>query len=153
VSGVIGLGSDDAGAALRGVVREHLLALGYEVRDAGVDDSSRSYPSVAFEVAEHVTAGDYERAILICGTGLGVAIAANKVPGVRAATCHDTYTAKRARRSNDAQILTMGARVIGPMVALEIVDAWLASEFEGGRSAPKLQQLSDYEERYAQARQ
>jgi ribose 5-phosphate isomerase B len=149
----IGLGSDDAGGALRRVVGEHLRALGYAVDDAGVDDASRHYPSVAFEVAEKVAAGAYERAILICGTGLGVAIAANKVPGVRAATCHDTYTAKRARRSNDAQILTMGARVIGSMAALEVVDAWLASEFEGGRSAPKVKALSDYEERHAHARQ
>ncbi|ADB49056.1 RpiB/LacA/LacB family sugar-phosphate isomerase [Conexibacter woesei] len=149
----IGLGSDSAGVELRRLVADHLRSLGHEVLDVGVDDDSRNYPSIAFEVAENVAARRYDRAILICGTGLGVAIAANKIPGVYAATCHDTYSARRARKSNNAQILTMGARVIGPMLALEIVDAWLDSEFDGGGSVPKVQELSDGEERYAQARQ
>ncbi|HTU02457.1 MAG TPA: RpiB/LacA/LacB family sugar-phosphate isomerase, partial [Candidatus Sulfotelmatobacter sp.] len=88
------------------------------------------------------------RGILMCGTGIGMAITANKVPGVRAATCHDTYSAERARKSNNAQILTMGARVIGPELAKTIVDAWLASEFEGGGSAPKVEKIMEYDEKF-----
>jgi ribose 5-phosphate isomerase B len=149
----IGLASDDAGAALRARVAEHLHGHGHEVLDTGVDDGSRAYPSIAFEVAENIRDGLYPRAILICGTGIGVAIAANKVPGVYAATCHDTYSAQRARKSNNAQILTMGARVVGPELALAIVDAWLESEFEGGRSAAKVDELVAGERRYAQADQ
>jgi ribose 5-phosphate isomerase B len=149
----IGLASDDAGAALRVRIAEHLRAQGHEVLDTGVDDDSRAYPSIAFEVAENVRDGVYPRAILICGTGIGVAIAANKVPGVYAATCHDTYSAQRARKSNNAQILTMGARVVGAEVALAIVDAWVESEFEGGGSTSKVEELVAGERRYAQAGQ
>jgi ribose 5-phosphate isomerase B len=149
----IGLASDDAGAVLRGRIAEHLRAQGHEVLDTGVDDDSRAYPSIAFEVAENVRDGVYPRAILICGTGIGVAIAANKVPGVYAATCHDTYSAQRARKSNNAQILTMGARVVGAEVALAIVDAWVESEFEGGGSTSKVEELVAGERHYAQAGQ
>ena len=149
----IGLGSDEAGADLRRLIGRHLASLGHEVDDIGVDDSSRAYPSVAFEVAERVSEGAYERAILICGTGIGVMIAANKVPGVYAALCHDTYSAERARKSNNAQILTMGARVIGGSLALKIVEAWLNSEFEAGRSGPKVAELAAGERHYAQANQ
>jgi ribose 5-phosphate isomerase B len=134
----IAVGSDDAGASLRREVADHLRARGYEVVDFGVDDSSRAYPAVAFEVAEQVAAGTYKRAVLCCGTGIGMAIAANKVPGVYAANCHDVYSAQRARKSNNAQILTMGGRVVAKELALVIVDAWLESEFEGGRSEPKV---------------
>lgn len=147
----IGIGSDDAGAGLRKDVAEHLRRLGHEVHDIGIDDDARAYPSIAFEMAERVVAGDCPRAILICGTGIGVAIAANKVPGVYAAQCHDTYSARRARGSNNAQILTMGARVVGREVAMEIVDAWLQSEFDHERSGSKVAELRAGEERYAQA--
>jgi ribose 5-phosphate isomerase B len=150
---LIGLASDDAGAGLRVRVAEHLRSKGHEVLDTGVDDDSRAYPSIAFEVAENVRDGVYPRAILICGTGIGVAIAANKVPGVYAATCHDTYSAQRARKSNNAQILTMGARVVGPELALAIVDAWVESEFEGRGSTSKVDELIAGERRYAQASQ
>lgn len=149
----IGIGSDDAGAALRRSVAGHLRAQGHDVEDAGVDDGSRAYPSIAFEVAERVAAGRYAHAVLICGTGIGVAIAANKVPGVYAAHCHDTYSAKRARASNDAQIITLGARVVGAELAYEIVDAWLGSEFDHARSGRKVAELRAGEERYAQAHQ
>lgn len=138
----IGLGSDDAGAALRAALRRHLgEERGLEVVDYGTDAADPAYPEIARTVAERVADGTHERAILICGTGIGVSIAANKVPGVFAALCHDTYSARRARKSNDAQVLTMGARVIGTALALEITDAWLESEFEGGRSAPKVESL------------
>jgi ribose 5-phosphate isomerase B len=147
----IGLGSDDAGASLRRAVGAHLEDLGHDVDDYGVDDDSRAYPSVAFEVADAVSAGRFERAILVCGTGIGVMIAANKVPGVYAALCPDVYSAERARKSNNAQILTMGARVIGEASALTVVDAWLESEFESARSGPKVAELAAGERRHAQA--
>ena len=97
------------------------------------DERPVLYPDVAFKVAEQVAAGHFPRAILMCGTGIGMAICANKVPGVRAAQAHDTYSAERARKSNDAQVLTMGARVVGEELAKGIVKAWLESEFEAGR--------------------
>jgi ribose 5-phosphate isomerase B len=148
---LIGLGSDDAGAPLRHAVAEHLRSLGVPFEDVGHDDPVPAYPAVAFEVAGKVAAGTYDRAILICGTGIGVSIAANKVPGVYAALCHDTYSAQRARRSNNAQVLAMGARVIGPQLALAVVDAWLDSEFEGGRSAAKVTAIAERERGHAQA--
>nr|WP_310582876.1 RpiB/LacA/LacB family sugar-phosphate isomerase [Deinococcus sp.] len=88
--------------------------------------------------------------ILMCGTGIGMAISANKVPGVRAAQAHDAYSAERARKSNDAQIVTMGARVIGTELAKSVIDAWMHSEFEGGRSAPKIERIEAYEAEQAQ---
>ncbi len=97
------------------------------------DERPVLYPDVAFKVAEQVAAGHFPRAILMCGTGIGMAICANKVPGVRAAQAHDTYSPERARKSNDAQVLTIGARVVGEELAKGIVKAWLESEFEAGR--------------------
>jgi len=143
----IAIGADDAATDLRKVVKSHLQAKGYEVVDFSHDigDNALIYPDIAFNLASAVGDGIYPRGILLCGTGIGMAIVANKVPGVRAAQCHDTYSAERARKSNDAQIMTLGARVIGPELAKNIVDVWLASEFEGGRSAPKVDKISYYE--------
>jgi ribose 5-phosphate isomerase B len=143
----IALGSDDAGAGLRAAIREHLEARGHAIVDYGVDDASEAYPAVAFRVAELVASGTHARAILCCGTGIGMAIAANKVPGVYAANCHDVYAATRARKSNNAQVLTLGGRVIGTEAALVVVDAWLASEFEAGASAAKVAQIDARERR------
>jgi ribose 5-phosphate isomerase B len=142
----IALGSDEAGAGLRRAIAVHLRALGHEVADFGVDDDSLAYPSVAFGVAERVAGGLHERAILCCGTGIGMAIAANKVTGVYAANCHDVYSAQRARKSNNAQVLTLGERVVGKELALVIVDAWLESEFEAGGSAAKVEEISRREQ-------
>jgi ribose 5-phosphate isomerase B len=103
------------------------------------------YPDVAFAVAEQVANGTFARALLLCGTGIGMAISANKVRGVRAAQCHDTYSAERASKSNDAQIITIGARVVGPELAKAIVDTWLRSDFDGGRSQPKVDLIQAYE--------
>ncbi len=150
----IGIGADDAALELKQTLREHLEELGYEVEDyspktkeeaksAGVD-----YPDVAVEVAEAVSRGEHDRAILCCGTGLGMSMTANKVPGVRAAQCHDVYSAERARKSNNAQVLTMGGRVIGSEAAKTVVDAWLASEFGGGSSAPKVEKMQEIDRRY-----
>ncbi len=142
----IALGCDDAAFHLKEAIREHLEARGVEVTDFGAHDTSPvPYPPVAFAVAEAVAAGRFERAILVCGTGIGMAICANKVPGVRAALCHDTYSAERARKSNDAQVLTMGARVIGPELAKTIVDAWLQADFEPERSGEKVALIRAYE--------
>ena len=103
------------------------------------------YPDVGFKVAEAIVAGQFERGILLCGTGIGMAISANKVPGIRAAQCHDTFSAERASRSNDAQIITLGARVIGPELAKAIVDHYLKSTFDGGNSAAKVDRIAAYE--------
>jgi ribose 5-phosphate isomerase B len=99
-------------------------------------------------VALAVAHGECERGILVCGTGIGMAIAANKVPGVRAAQAHDVYSAERARKSNDAQVITLGAQVIGSELAKMIIAAWLPAEFSGGRSAPKVEKLKDLDKRY-----
>lgn len=129
-------------------MRQH----GYAVKDYG-NGSEQDYPDVAAEVAEAVAHGEHDRAVLVCGTGLGMAITANKIPGVRAVTAHEPYSAERARKSNDAQILTMGARVIAPEAAEKVLEHWLNSEFEGGRSAPKVEKMKAVDERYRGARQ
>ncbi len=143
----IGIGSDDAALELKGTLIERLEELGYEVQDYGIKEGA-DYPDVASEVAEAVARGEHERAILCCGTGLGMSITANKIPGVRAAQCHDVYSAERARKSNNAQVLTMGQRVIGPEAAKTVLDAWLASEFAGGSSAKKVEKMEAIDRRY-----
>jgi ribose 5-phosphate isomerase B len=95
-----------------------------------------------------VSKGEFERGILICGTGIGMAIVANKVPGVRAACCHDPYSAERARKSNNAQILTMGSQIVAPTLAHTLLDHWLDSEFAGGRSSPKVAKIDAIDEKY-----
>src|SRR2546421_82447 len=146
----IAIGCDEAGYALKELIAEHLRARGREVTDYGThsEQDREDYPDIAVMVAEAVARGEHERGVLICGTGIGMSIAANKVPAVRAAQGADTYSAERARKSNDAQIITMGARTLGPELARSIIDAWLGSEFEGGRSAPKVEKLSALDERY-----
>lgn len=145
----IALGCDEAGLPLMDVLREHLAGKGVEVKDYGVHSTDPvDYPDIAVEASESVASGDCERGILVCGTGIGMSITANKVPGVRAALCHDTYSAERARKSNDAQVITMGARVIGPELAKAIIDVWLESEFAGGRSTPKVAKMNAVDEHY-----
>ena len=134
----IALGADSAGKPLIDVIEAHLKTRA----DLAVSNLSEAgfYADLSGKVAAAVMAGDYDRAILCCGTGIGVCIAANKVPGIRAALTHDTYSAERAARSNNAQIITMGARVIGPELAKAIVDTWLASEFDpNGSSAANVE--------------
>lgn len=143
----IAIGADDAAIELKNQVIEHLNGLGIEVRDFShpSDEQEQIYPDIAFCLASAIQQGDFERGILLCGTGIGMAIVANKVPGIRAALCHDVYSASRARKSNDAQIITLGARVIGSEHALLLVDTWLAAEFEPGRSLPKVERIKYYE--------
>jgi len=143
----VAIGSDEAGFRLKGLLIDLLKEDGLEVADFGTDSEEPvDYPDVAFELAEAVARGEHDRGILICGTGIGMSIAANKVPGVRAAQAHDPYSAERARKSNDAQILALGARVIGPELAKSIVRTWLHSEFEGGGSARKVGKINAAEE-------
>ena len=145
----IAVGCDEAAFELKEGIKQFLASEHVEVTDFGVHDTTPvPYPSIAFAVAEAVGEGRFDRAILLCGTGIGMAICANKVAGVRAALAHDTYSAERARKSNDAQILTMGARVIGLELAKTIVAAWLRSEFEPARSAQKVDLIRSYERKH-----
>jgi len=138
----IALGADHLGMPLKDAVKAHLTDLGHEVVDFGVNAPDPvDYPDVALTVAREVAAGTFGRAILVCGTGIGMAITANKVPGVRAASVADPYSAERARKSNDAQVLCLGARVVPPELAVIIVDHWLASEFQGGDSRRKVAKI------------
>ncbi len=142
----IAIGFDEAAFDLKETLKYFLAAEGHEVRDFGTfDNKPVLYPDIAYAVATAVAAKQYDRAVLLCGTGIGMAITANKIKGIRAAQCHDTYSAERARMSNDAQIITMGARVIGPELAKTILHSFLASEFQGGRSAPKIERILAYE--------
>lgn len=144
------IGSDHFGYRLKEAVKKHLDEAGHEPVDVGTSngDDPVDYPDVAILLSERVASGEFERGILVCGTGIGMAMVANKVPGVRAACCHDPFSAERARKSNNAQILTMGAEIVGPSLSRVLVDHWLASEFGGGRSAPKVAKIKELDERY-----
>jgi len=143
------IGADHMGLPLKDVIRDHLRKRGYVVEDMGVTSSTPvDYPDVGAQVAEAVAAGRYERGVLVCGTGAGMAIVANKVPGVRAVCVADPYTAERAVASNNAQIVTFGAQITGPAVAEKLVDIWLESEFQGGRSAPKVAKIDALDDKY-----
>lgn len=143
------IGCDDAGFEYKEALKRDLLAnpLVELVEDVGVDSQSHTaYPLVAIAAAERVAAGLADRALLICGTGLGVAIAANKVPGIRAVTAHDSFSVERAVLSNNSQVLTFGQRVIGLELARRLLKEWLTYRFdEGSASALKVKTLSDYE--------
>ena len=139
----LALGSDHAGPAYKQMIREHLEAQGHEVVDLGTDGpESVDYPDFAKAVAHQVADGTVDRGILICGTGQGMAMTANKVPGVRAAVVSDTMSARMATLHNDARVLCLGARVVGPGLALELVDAWMGETFEGGRHARRVEKMA-----------
>ncbi|SDN03938.1 ribose-5-phosphate isomerase [Fictibacillus solisalsi] len=145
----IGLGSDHNAFDMKESVKSYIQELGHEVIDYGCHSCSEvDYPEVAFEVGQDIMKNKLDRGILCCGTGIGVAIAAGKVPGIRAALCHDTYSAERAQLSNNAQILTMGAKVIGVEVAKQVVKVYLDSHFSGGNSGRKVQQITDKEQEF-----
>lgn len=142
----IGIDSDNVGMGLKRVLVEYLKAEGYDITDLDVlGQKEVLYPEVAENLAVRVAKGEYDRGILVCGTGLGMAIAANKIKGVYAGTCHDVYSASRLRRSNNANILTMGARVIGPELAKMVVDEYLRSEFEEEHSGQNVRSLRELE--------
>jgi ribose 5-phosphate isomerase B len=140
----IAIGCDPNASALKTAILEHLKARGVECEDYGSDDPV--YANTAIRVAEAVAAGRHDRGILICGTGIGVSIAANKVPGAYAALVTDPYSAERASKSNNANIICFGAQTIGVEVAKSLVTIWMGSTYEpGGRSQPKIQRIYDYE--------
>ena len=144
----IAIGCDEAAWQLKDTLKEHLVNQGHQVKDFGTHDGKPVlYPDIGIAVAEAVLNGEHERAVLLCGTGIGMAISANKVAGIRAAQAHDTYSAERASRSNDAQIITLGARVVGPELAKAIVDRFVASSFDGGQSNEKVKAIQAYEQR------
>ena len=144
----IAVGADINGYELKEVVKAHLVAHGHEVIDFGVDSGRDvDYPEVAEPVARAVARGEVERAVLVCGTGLGMAIVANKVRGVRAAAVTDPYSAERAIRSNDAKVLCLGGLVTGRNVAPLLVDHWLSGEFAGGTSGRKVAKIEDLDQR------
>ena len=143
------IGCDEAGCGLKHIIIDLLQKEGIEVTDEGCrDDEVVLYPNIAERVANIVADGEADRGILICGTGIGIAMAANKVKGIRAAVCHDPFSTERSRKSNDAQIMCMGARVIGPELAKMLVKLWLTCDFAGGGSAPKVEAIKQMEEKY-----
>ena len=148
---VIAIGADNAGADLKNLLKKQLerdprVAA---INDFGVPDASdeTAYPHVGLNVAEAVARGEARRGLLVCGTGIGMAISANKVPGIRATVAHDSYSIERSVKSNDCQILTLGARVIGPELAKKLVDEWLDHEFDpASPSAEKVAVITKYEQ-------
>jgi len=144
----LALGADHGGFDLKEIIKAHLVKDGtHEILDVGVfDKNSHDYPPIAHQVVKAIISGGFQRGILICGTGIGMSIVANRYKGIRAALCHDHYTAFHARAHNDANILALGGRLLGPGLALEIVDVFLSTEFEGGRHQRRLCQIEDYEQ-------
>lgn len=139
----IALGSDHGGFGLKEEIKNWLKEHEYSTQDCGTfSTESCDYPDIALTVAQAVASGECDKGILVCGTGIGVSIVANKVPGIRAALCHDTFSAKASREHNDANVLTLGERVIGRGLALEIVEVWLNGSFAGGRHQRRLDKIN-----------
>lgn len=143
---MIAIGSDHGGYELKEHIKKHLVENGVEVKDFGTfSEASVDYPDCAKPVCEAVINGEAERGILLCGTGIGISIAANKYKGIRAALCSDVYSATMAKQHNNANILCLGGRVTGRELAFMIVDTWLKTEFEGGRHADRIKKIHDIE--------
>ncbi|MFP3981116.1 MAG: ribose 5-phosphate isomerase B [Desulfobacterales bacterium] len=141
----VALGCDHAGYELKETVKGYLDTLGFEVADFGTDsEASVDYPDFGIRVARSIDKGEYDRGILICGTGLGMSMVANRFAGVRGALCNDLFSAIMSRRHNDANILIMGGRVIGTELAREIVRTWLETPFEGGRHSQRLEKFCEF---------
>ena len=138
----IAIGSDHAGFELKEGLKESLTALGHTVEDLGTGSpESCDYPLFAARVAGHVAKGKADRGVLVCGTGIGMSMAANRFPGVRAALCSDIFSVGMSRRHNDSNILVMGGRLIGDILAFELVKTWLETPFEGGRHLDRIRSL------------
>ncbi|WP_050183365.1 ribose 5-phosphate isomerase B [Domibacillus robiginosus] len=147
----VAIASDHGGMNIREEIKTLMEELGIDYEDFGCEcTASVDYPDYALPVAERVAAGEFDRGILICGTGIGMSIAANKVKGARCALVHDVYSAKLTRQHNDTNIIAMGERVIGPGLAREIAEMWLTTDFEAGRHAVRIGKIADYEERSGQ---
>ena len=137
------LGADHLGLPLKNILKEHLIDKGYSVEDIGVDSNDPvDYPDIGEKLAKRIAKGDSERGILCCGTGAGMAIVANKIPGVRAVCINDPYTAERAIASNNAQVVTLGSLITGKEVGKKLVDIWLENDFQGGKSLPKVEKIN-----------
>ncbi|HEX3029161.1 MAG TPA: ribose 5-phosphate isomerase B [Clostridia bacterium] len=146
---MIAIGSDHAGYGLKTEIIDYLKAKEFQIKDLGTyNDSSVDYPDFGLAVAEAVVSGECDKGIIICGTGLGISISANKVPGIRAALCTDSYMARMSREHNDANILALGARVVGSGLAMDIIDTWLNSEFLGGKHEARINKISGIEKKY-----
>ena len=146
----VALGADHAGFQLKEALKGWLIEHGYQVVDHGTHSAeSVDYPDYAAQVAEAVADHKVERGVLVCGTGIGMTIAANKVPGVRAALCSDIYTARMSREHNDANVLTLGGRLMGPEMALDILKMWLETDFAGDRHRRRIGKIADLERRHA----
>jgi len=144
----VAIGCDPNASDLKNAVIKHLADLGYECEDYGSDDPI--YANTAISVAEAVASGKHDRGILMCGTGIGVSLAANKVAGAYAAICSDPYSTERSRKSNNANIMCMGSQVVGVELAKALVTIWMNSDYTpGGRSEPKIQRIYEYEKSHA----
>lgn len=143
----IGIGNDHVAIELKNTIKEHLEQQGYEVVDFGTNSPERfDYPISGYKVGEAVASGDVDLGVLICGTGVGISLAANKVHGIRACVCSDPYSAKLSREHNNTNIVAFGARVVGPELAKMIVDEWLGATFQGGRHQRRIDMLAEIEE-------
>ena len=146
---MIAIASDHGGFNLKDAIKKHLEEKGIEYKDFGTHEPvSVDYPDYGEKVAEAVVNGECEKGIIICGTGLGISISANKVPGIRAALCTDTYMAKMSREHNNANILALGERVVGIGLALEIVDMYLQTDFLGGRHGTRVDKIMEIEKKH-----
>lgn len=147
---MIAIASDHGGYDLKQQVIKFLTDNGYAFEDLGTCDyTSVDYPEYGLKVAEGIVEGKFEKGIIICGTGLGISIAANKVPGIRAALCTDSYMARMSREHNNSNILALGGRVVGVELAMDIVKTWLNTEFLGGRHQNRLDKITEIEKKYA----
>ena len=148
---MIAIGSDHAGYSLKVEIVKYLNENGYEVKDYGTHDGDNSvdYPDYGLAVAEAIINGECEKGIIICGTGLGISMSANKISGIRAAVCTDSNMAKMSREHNDANVLALGSRVVGVGLALDIVETWLKCEFLGGRHKTRVDKISGIEKKYS----
>lgn len=139
---MIAMGSDHGGFELKEHIKKHLEERSLEYKDFGCyDENSVDYPDIAEKVCNAINSGDADKGILVCGTGIGISIAANKIDGIRAAHCHDVYSAEMTKRHNNANVICMGGRVIGRELAFKIIDAWLDAEFEGGRHQKRIDKI------------
>ena len=138
----IGIGNDHAAVAMKNEIKAYLEELGHEVVDYGTyTEDSCDYPDYASQAAKAVASGECEKGVVVCGTGIGVSITCNKVDGIRCALCHDVFSAKATRAHNDTNMIAMGQRVIGEGLAVEILNAWLHTEFEGGRHVKRIEKM------------
>lgn len=144
---MIAIGCDHGGYELKTAIMEHLKGRSIEFVDCGCDGERVDYPDIAEKTCKKVTGGECDKAILVCGTGIGMSMAANKVKGIRAAVCSDWYSAKYTRLHNDANVLCLGGRVLGAGLALELVDVFLDTEFEGDRHSARIEKVMKLEEK------